>query len=276
MSEERYFRPIDDPSEIPENLSDEERTVFLEAHGVSEEFLDNAEEVPEEERPVPRSKPINVRFDDFTLRRLKELADGRAVGYQTLLKQFVTERLYEEERRSGVLPVGRAEVADTTEDANAETRVADKRDWQQKAFDYVNENTPLIEDEDLDFIVSSRVISDAASLLLEISNQISAATKRKAPAARLKRMMKGYNKLKEFCDRAFAIHEEKFGLPELTDEEPEEPEEPEEQGDYAHSPEDKGDPDGTGGKVTDIKVAMRRRDRAEGNVGQSRSGGQAM
>ena len=102
----REKKPIDSPRDIPAGLSDEERMAFLEEHGVSEYFLENVEEASEEERPRPRTRPINVRFDDFTLRRLKSLAERRNVGYQTLLKEFVTERLYEEERRQGVLPVG--------------------------------------------------------------------------------------------------------------------------------------------------------------------------
>ncbi len=97
-------KPINNPSEIPENLSDEERMDFLEERGVSEEFLDRVPDVPEDERPRPRTKPINVRFDDFTLDRLKALAESRNVGYQTLLKTFVQERLYEEEKRGGAFP----------------------------------------------------------------------------------------------------------------------------------------------------------------------------
>ena len=76
---------------------------FLMEHGVSESLLENTEEASEDERPRPRTKPINVRFDNFTLTRLKTLAESRNVGYQTLLKMFVQERLYEEEKREGVL-----------------------------------------------------------------------------------------------------------------------------------------------------------------------------
>jgi hypothetical protein len=104
MSDEA--KPIDNPRDVPTNLSDEEHMKFLMAHGVSEEFLESTEEVPEEERPRTRTRPINVRIDDFTLGRLKALAESRNVGYQTLLKEFVIERLYEEERRQGVLPPG--------------------------------------------------------------------------------------------------------------------------------------------------------------------------
>ena len=41
-----------------------------------------------------RTSPIAVRLDRFTLERLKALAASHNTGYQTLLKQFVVERLY--------------------------------------------------------------------------------------------------------------------------------------------------------------------------------------
>jgi hypothetical protein len=50
-----------------------------------------------------RTTPIAVRFDQFTLRRLKTLAALHNKGYQTLLKEFVVERLYEEEKREGII-----------------------------------------------------------------------------------------------------------------------------------------------------------------------------
>ncbi len=50
-----------------------------------------------------RTTPIAIRFDLFTLTRLKALAALRNTGYQTLLKEFVVERLYEEEKREGII-----------------------------------------------------------------------------------------------------------------------------------------------------------------------------
>lgn len=41
---------------------------------------------------------INVRLESDVLERLKRLATARGLGYQTLLKRFIVERLYEEER----------------------------------------------------------------------------------------------------------------------------------------------------------------------------------
>ncbi len=50
-----------------------------------------------------RTSPIAIRFDRFTLYRLKALAALHNTGYQTLLKEFVVERLYEEEKRAGII-----------------------------------------------------------------------------------------------------------------------------------------------------------------------------
>jgi hypothetical protein len=157
--------PIDSPRDIPAGLGDEERMAFLEEHGVSEYFLESLEEVSEEERPRPRTKPVNIRFDSFTLSRLKALAELRNVGYQTLLKEFVTERLYEEERRQGVLPAGQAPEAESVE-KQERTR---PRDWQQWVYDFVKENEELLEDPGIDSITLSRLTKNASTALLELS-----------------------------------------------------------------------------------------------------------
>jgi predicted DNA binding CopG/RHH family protein len=98
------IQPIKDPKEMPSGLSDGEQLAYWETHGLTEDYLQKTEEVPEDERPQPRTRAISVRFDGHTIARLKNLADRRGIGYQTLLKEFVTERLYEEEKRAGVLP----------------------------------------------------------------------------------------------------------------------------------------------------------------------------
>jgi hypothetical protein len=46
---------------------------------------------------------VAIRFDETTLARARELAERRNTGYQTLLKEFVIERLYEEEKREGII-----------------------------------------------------------------------------------------------------------------------------------------------------------------------------
>ena len=71
---------------------------FLAAHDKREKILRMQTLI----RPG-RTTPIAVRFDQFTLTRLKALAVQRNTGYQTLLKEFVIERLYEEEKRAGII-----------------------------------------------------------------------------------------------------------------------------------------------------------------------------
>jgi hypothetical protein len=50
------------------------------------------------------AKPLSVRFYQDVLQRLRALAAIKRMSYQRLLKPFVIERLYEEERREGVIP----------------------------------------------------------------------------------------------------------------------------------------------------------------------------
>ena len=200
------MEPINNLKDIPADLSDEEQIKFLETHGVSEEFLEKAEEASEDERPRPRTRSINVRFDDFTLNRLKEIAERRNVGYQTLLKTFVLERLYEEEKREGALPTGE----------NQEQRISEKidqkrRDWLNDVHEYIKEHEDLLEEPDLDSITTSRLARNSSSLLLELSGEIKEASRKKGfPPNKLRRMMKAFDKLKAFCERVLAVYEERF------------------------------------------------------------------
>ena len=206
------MKPIDSMKDIPASVSDEEQIAFLESHGVSEAFLENTEEVSEEERPRPRTQPINVRFDAYTLGRLKVLANSRNIGYQTLLKDFVVERLYEEEKREGILSGSWAEEARTSAEATGKQESAKKRDWQDEAYKLVKEYEALFEDEDLDGITSSRAIDNATTLLLELSGEIQSASAKKGyPPQKLRRMIKGFRKLEAFCKEALEFHQNHFG-----------------------------------------------------------------
>ncbi len=91
--------------EVPEFASEADESEFWATHGLGPELLARMQPVPEGELPPsrPRTRPVAVRFDDDTLRRLRRLAARRRKGYQTLLKEFVMERLYEEEKREGIV-----------------------------------------------------------------------------------------------------------------------------------------------------------------------------
>jgi predicted DNA binding CopG/RHH family protein len=137
-------KPIDDLSDIPENLSDEEQIEFLETRGVSEEFLEKTKPVPEDERPRPRSRSITLRVDDFTLGRLKGLAERRNVGYQTLLKEFVVERLYEEEKREGILSADPEARESRTPNEGAVRQVTESIRSPQRIKESIDDSRDLI------------------------------------------------------------------------------------------------------------------------------------
>ncbi len=91
--------------EIPQFASEQEEATYWRTHALSEQLWETLAPVPEDElpQPPPRTRPVAIRFDDSTLQRMKALAARRHKGYQTLLKEFVVERLYEEEKRDGIV-----------------------------------------------------------------------------------------------------------------------------------------------------------------------------
>jgi hypothetical protein len=62
-----------------------------------------------EEASRPPGVAISVRLEYDVLNRLRALAKVKGTKYQTLLKTFVAERLYEEERRHGLVGATRTE-----------------------------------------------------------------------------------------------------------------------------------------------------------------------
>lgn len=92
-------------SDIPDFETEEEEAQFWSTHSLSREMIEAAEPPPPEEMPPVRgrTRPIAIRFDADTVRRLRVLARKKETGYQTLLKTFVQERLYEEEKREGII-----------------------------------------------------------------------------------------------------------------------------------------------------------------------------
>lgn len=98
---------VDSLADVPAFSSDEAAAAFWDTHGPTEHFLEETvlDEAPDWlPPPHPRTTPVAIRFDPDTLARLKAIAKKRHKGYQTLLKEFVAERLYEEEKREGIIP----------------------------------------------------------------------------------------------------------------------------------------------------------------------------
>jgi uncharacterized protein (DUF4415 family) len=97
--------------EVPSFASEREEQTWWDEHEISEQLLETFGPVPEGELPAPRERtvtrprktPVSVRMEEDLVNRLRALATVKGIGYQTLLRQFVSERVYEEEKREGIL-----------------------------------------------------------------------------------------------------------------------------------------------------------------------------
>lgn len=96
--------PLTDPKQIPEEMSEREAAEFWQQHVVTEDYLERAGEVGDlpPTRPRKVSHHTSIRLGEDTVERLKALSKRKGKGYQTLIKEFISERLYEEEKREGV------------------------------------------------------------------------------------------------------------------------------------------------------------------------------
>jgi CopG antitoxin of type II toxin-antitoxin system len=100
---EKIFTTIHSLEDIPSFASEDEEAAFWSTHELSEELLANMGPIDDKVLPPPRTRPVSLRFDEYTLERARALARKRHIGYQTLMKEFITERLYEEEKREGLV-----------------------------------------------------------------------------------------------------------------------------------------------------------------------------
>jgi predicted DNA binding CopG/RHH family protein len=83
-------------SKIPQFENEQEEADFWAVHDATE-FLDETE--PERVAFVdarPRKKQISLRLDPDTIDRLKTISDQKGIGYQTLIRVWVMERLAQE------------------------------------------------------------------------------------------------------------------------------------------------------------------------------------
>ena len=110
MSKKPKIQIVHDVNDIPQFANEDEEHVFWETHEFGDDLLEN---VPPEDQPEltlpPRNKtrstPITIRFDDYMVARVKDVAEHLGVRYQTLVKSFVAERVLQEEERLGIVPV---------------------------------------------------------------------------------------------------------------------------------------------------------------------------
>ncbi len=85
-------------AKTPQFASEQEESDFWDTHS-SVDYMDDMVEV--DVRFVdarPRKEQISLRLDRETITRLKAVAQQRGIGYQTLIRMWVMERLNQEAR----------------------------------------------------------------------------------------------------------------------------------------------------------------------------------
>ena len=97
---------VDDPVEIPAFRSEAEEQAYWDTHTFGDGILSRMKPAREVDPGLPPgrapSSSITIRLEADTLHRLRRLAAHKHTRYQTMLKTFLVERLYEEEKRAGL------------------------------------------------------------------------------------------------------------------------------------------------------------------------------
>jgi len=83
-------------SELPEFATEQEEARFWTTHQLSPGLMKASEHVPDSRE----STTITLRFDPRMLSRIKRIARERFLNYQSMMKQWLAERLEDEQRRS--------------------------------------------------------------------------------------------------------------------------------------------------------------------------------
>lgn len=103
MARKRHpeLQVIEDLADIPVFTSEEEEAAYWGTHTLSEKLLKQMQPLSDDDAPRPRkSRAISLRIDEGSLERLQALADQAHRPYQSLLKQFLLERIELEESKA--------------------------------------------------------------------------------------------------------------------------------------------------------------------------------
>lgn len=96
---------VDSWDDVPRFANECEEAAWWANHSFSDRFFN--ENPPDELDRLPppgmRSYPVSIGFDANTVDRLKAVAKKQGKSYYTLIQEFVCERLYEEEKREGII-----------------------------------------------------------------------------------------------------------------------------------------------------------------------------
>jgi len=80
---------------IPEFASDEEAAEFWDTHSFAD-YIDDTKPVEGVRFALPRLKQISLRLAPTQIDRLKRIAASKGLGYQTMLRMWITERAQQE------------------------------------------------------------------------------------------------------------------------------------------------------------------------------------
>jgi predicted DNA binding CopG/RHH family protein len=84
-------------SQIPEFDSEDDEAAYWAAHEIDARLMSSALHRPD----VRESTTITLRFDPRMLARIKRLARSRYLNYQSMIKQWLSERLESEMQNGG-------------------------------------------------------------------------------------------------------------------------------------------------------------------------------
>ena len=89
------MQPISRWSDIPAFEDEEAEARFWETHELDPRLMSGSIHEPDSRE----STTITLRFDPRMLSRIKRIARGRFLNYQSMMKQWLAERLEEEMRK---------------------------------------------------------------------------------------------------------------------------------------------------------------------------------
>ena len=83
-------------SKIPRFANEQEEADFWATHDATEYLNETEPEYAVFVDARPPKKQISLRLDPDTIDRLKAISDQKGIGYQTLIRMWVMERLTQE------------------------------------------------------------------------------------------------------------------------------------------------------------------------------------
>lgn len=90
------MKTITDWKNLPEFETEQEEHDFWQNHEIDGDLMNGSVHEPDSKE----STTITLRFDPRMLSRIKRMARTRYLNYQSMMKQWLSERLEDEVRRS--------------------------------------------------------------------------------------------------------------------------------------------------------------------------------